>query len=102
LLSKAKREAESRGVCAVSVSSGAGAPHRTLTWPGRDTWRAPGRWIETGIRGQEAAGRFWKSEAGVPRGRTCRPSAAATSRGSEPGDARGEGRCRVETWPAAI
>jgi len=62
-----KREAESREVCAVSVSPGAGAPHRTPTWPCPDTWRAAGRWIETGIRGQEAAGMFWKSEAEGPR-----------------------------------
>ena len=50
-----------------SVSPGAGAPHRTPTWPCPDTWRAAGRWIETGIRGQEAAGMFWKSEAEGPR-----------------------------------
>jgi hypothetical protein len=43
-----------------------------LTWPVLDTWRALGRWIGTCIRGQEAAGRFWKSEAqALAGGRVC-------------------------------
>lgn len=68
-----EREAESREVWGRISFFGAGAPHRTPTWLVPDTWHVLGRWIGTGIRGQEAAGRFWKSETQRVCGRTCRP-----------------------------
>lgn len=59
------RLCELRVLGRISFSGGRGATSDANV-AGSDTWRARGRWIDVGVRGQEAAGSFWKSEARGP------------------------------------
>ena len=89
-----KREAESREVCAVSVSRGRG--RHIGRQRGRDPTRGARR-AAGSRRAFVARKRQECSGSQRPRAlarRTCRSRGAATSRGSEPGDAGWEGRWR--------